>query len=124
MPLIPIPGFQSRQAPTQLLTGSFRLLCLPLRFGQPVPFLLQYAPLSYQFVPFGGQGLVLLLQLIQLVRQSLLLGAQLIGSGGQTRLFRLQPLNLGSYRGLSEALVGYARIAEGVDWTQWEEARF
>jgi hypothetical protein len=31
---------------------------------------------------------------------------------------------LGSYRGLSEALVGYVQLAEGVNWAQWEEARF
>jgi len=31
---------------------------------------------------------------------------------------------LGSYRGLSEALVGYARLAQGINWTEWEEARF
>ncbi|MGD8372534.1 MAG: FUSC family protein [Syntrophobacterales bacterium] len=31
---------------------------------------------------------------------------------------------LGSYRGLSEALVGYAQLAQGINWTQWEEARF
>ena len=31
---------------------------------------------------------------------------------------------LGTYRGLSEALVGYAQIAEGVNWTQWQEERF
>jgi hypothetical protein len=31
---------------------------------------------------------------------------------------------LGTYRGLSEALVGYVQLAEGVNWAQWEEARF
>ena len=31
---------------------------------------------------------------------------------------------LGTYRGLSEALVGYAQLAEGVNWAQWQEARF
>lgn len=31
---------------------------------------------------------------------------------------------LGSYRGLSEALVGYARQAERIEWAQWREARF
>jgi uncharacterized membrane protein YccC len=35
-------------------------------------------------------------------------------------LYRL----LGSYRGLSEALVGYAQIAEGLNWTLLAEARF
>ena len=31
---------------------------------------------------------------------------------------------LGSYRGLSEALVGYAEQAEGIDWKPWQESRF
>ncbi|MGD8994190.1 MAG: FUSC family protein [Syntrophobacterales bacterium] len=31
---------------------------------------------------------------------------------------------LGSYRGLSEALVGYVQLAQGINWMQWEEARF
>ncbi len=31
---------------------------------------------------------------------------------------------LGTYRGLSEALVGYVQLAEGINWMQWEEARF
>jgi hypothetical protein len=31
---------------------------------------------------------------------------------------------LGSYRGLSEALVEYVQLAEGINWMQWEEARF
>ena len=31
---------------------------------------------------------------------------------------------LGTYRGLSEALVGYVQLAQGINWTQWEEARF
>ena len=35
-------------------------------------------------------------------------------------LYRL----LGSYRGLSEAAIGYAQLAEGVSWALWEEARF
>ena len=35
-------------------------------------------------------------------------------------LYRL----LGSYRGLSEAAIGYARLAEGMNWAQWREERF
>ena len=35
-------------------------------------------------------------------------------------LYRL----LGSYRGLSEAAIGYAQLAEGVHWAPWREARF
>jgi uncharacterized membrane protein YccC len=35
-------------------------------------------------------------------------------------LYRL----LGSYRGLSEAAIGYAQLAEGMNWAQWREARF
>jgi len=31
---------------------------------------------------------------------------------------------LGSYRGLSEALVGYAQLTQGINWTQWREAKF
>jgi hypothetical protein len=31
---------------------------------------------------------------------------------------------LGSYRGLSEAGIGYARLAEKINWGQWCEARF
>jgi hypothetical protein len=31
---------------------------------------------------------------------------------------------LGTYRGLSEALVGYVQLTQGISWTQWEEARF
>ena len=31
---------------------------------------------------------------------------------------------LGTYRGLSEALVGYAQLAQGISWTQWREAKF
>jgi uncharacterized membrane protein YccC len=32
--------------------------------------------------------------------------------------------SLGTYRGLSEALVGYAQFAQGINWTPWREARF
>jgi uncharacterized membrane protein YccC len=31
---------------------------------------------------------------------------------------------LGTYRSLSEAGIGYAQLAEGINWKQWEEARF
>jgi hypothetical protein len=31
---------------------------------------------------------------------------------------------LGSYRGLSEAAIGYARLAEAINWPVWKEARF
>ncbi len=31
---------------------------------------------------------------------------------------------LGSYRGLSEAMVGYAPLANGINWARWQEARF
>ena len=31
---------------------------------------------------------------------------------------------LGSLRSLSEAAIGYAQLAEGINWEQWEEARF
>jgi uncharacterized membrane protein YccC len=33
-------------------------------------------------------------------------------------------LLMGSYRGLSESVVAHAKLAEGVDWEQWKEARF
>jgi hypothetical protein len=32
--------------------------------------------------------------------------------------------SLGTYRGLSEALVEYAQFAQGINWTPWREARF
>jgi uncharacterized membrane protein YccC len=31
---------------------------------------------------------------------------------------------LGGSRGFSEATIGYARLARGIDWTRWREARF
>ncbi len=31
---------------------------------------------------------------------------------------------IGSYRGLSESVVAHAKLAGGIDWTQWKEARF
>jgi uncharacterized membrane protein YccC len=30
---------------------------------------------------------------------------------------------LGSYRGLSEAAIGYGQLADGINWAQWREAR-
>ena len=35
-------------------------------------------------------------------------------------LYRL----LGSYRGLSEAAIDYAQLADGINWAPWQEARF
>ena len=37
-----------------------------------------------------------------------------------SNLYRL----LGSYRGLTEAAIGYAQLAEGIDWARWHETRF
>ena len=31
---------------------------------------------------------------------------------------------LGSYRGLSEAVVAYWKVSDGIDWSRWREARF
>ena len=31
---------------------------------------------------------------------------------------------LGGYRGLSEAAIGYAELANGINWAQWRQARF
>jgi uncharacterized membrane protein YccC len=31
---------------------------------------------------------------------------------------------IGSYRGLSESVVAHAKLAQGIDWAQWKEARF
>jgi len=31
---------------------------------------------------------------------------------------------LGTYRSLSEALVEYVQLAQGINWKQWDEARF
>ena len=31
---------------------------------------------------------------------------------------------LGGFRGLSEAMIAYARLADGVNWAQWQEERF
>ena len=35
-------------------------------------------------------------------------------------LYRL----LGSYRSVSEAAVGFAELADGIDWSEWQEPRF
>jgi len=43
-----------------------------------------------------------------------------LSSADYKNLYRL----LGSYRGLSEAAIGYAQLAEGIKWAQWQEARF
>jgi uncharacterized membrane protein YccC len=43
-----------------------------------------------------------------------------LGAGDYENFYRL----LGSYRGLSEAVVAHARLAEGIGWDQWREARF
>ena len=31
---------------------------------------------------------------------------------------------IGSYRGLSESVVAHAKVAGGINWAQWKEARF
>ena len=31
---------------------------------------------------------------------------------------------LGSYRGLTEAVLAYAKVSNGIDWSRWREARF
>ena len=31
---------------------------------------------------------------------------------------------IGSYRGLSESLVAHAKLAKGLNWAEWKEARF
>jgi hypothetical protein len=43
-----------------------------------------------------------------------------LSTAGYDSLYRL----LGSYRGLSEAAIGYAQLADGINWTPWREARF
>ena len=43
-----------------------------------------------------------------------------ISTADYKNLYRL----LGSYRGLSEAAIGYAQLAEGINWVPWREARF
>ncbi len=43
-----------------------------------------------------------------------------LSTADRRNLFRL----LGSYRGLSEAEIGSAQLAEEINWAQWQEARF
>ncbi len=43
-----------------------------------------------------------------------------LGVEDSDNLYRL----LGSYRGLSEAAIGYAQLAEGIRWERWHEPRF
>ncbi len=43
-----------------------------------------------------------------------------LGVEDYDNLYRL----LGSYRGLSEAAIGYAQLAEGIHWERWHEPRF
>jgi len=43
-----------------------------------------------------------------------------LSTADRKNLYRL----LGSYRGLSEAAIGYAQLAEGMKWAHWREARF
>lgn len=47
-------------------------------------------------------------------------GKDALRSEDYSDLYRL----LGSYRGLSEAAIDYAQIAEGIDWARWHEPRF
>ena len=47
-------------------------------------------------------------------------GKDALGAEGYNNLYRL----LGSYRGLSEAAIGYSQLAEGVNWARWHETRF
>jgi hypothetical protein len=46
--------------------------------------------------------------------------ARELGEEDYVNFYRL----LGSYRGLSETLVGYTKLAQRINWSQWEEARF
>ena len=47
-------------------------------------------------------------------------GNDALGAEDYNNLYRL----LGSYRGLSEAAIGYSQLAEGVNWARWHETRF
>jgi uncharacterized membrane protein YccC len=47
-------------------------------------------------------------------------GEAALSTADYKNLYRL----LGSYRGLSEAAIGYAQLAEGINWAPWREARF
>jgi uncharacterized membrane protein YccC len=43
-----------------------------------------------------------------------------LSTADYSNLYRL----LGSYRGLSEAAIGYAQLSDGINWARWREARF
>ena len=43
-----------------------------------------------------------------------------LGAVERENLYRLP----GSYRGLSETEINAARLAEGIDWAQWQKPRF
>jgi hypothetical protein len=43
-----------------------------------------------------------------------------LGAEDRENFYRL----LGSYRGFAEDVIGYARLARGIDWVPWQEARF
>jgi hypothetical protein len=47
-------------------------------------------------------------------------GEGVLSTDDYKNFFRL----LGSYRGLSEAAIGYAQLADAMDWRRWREARF
>jgi len=47
-------------------------------------------------------------------------GEDAFGAEDYSNLYRL----LGSYRGLSEAAINYAQLAEGINWARWHESRF
>ena len=47
-------------------------------------------------------------------------GKDELSAADYSNLYRL----LGSYRGLTEAAIGYAQLAEGVSWGPWHEPRF
>jgi uncharacterized membrane protein YccC len=47
-------------------------------------------------------------------------GKDELSAADYSNLYRL----LGSYRGLTEAAIGYAQLAEGVNWGPWHEPRF
>jgi hypothetical protein len=49
-----------------------------------------------------------------------LVGEGKLGAQDHENLYRL----LGSFRGLSEAGIGYAQLAEKINWRKWQEARF
>ena len=43
-----------------------------------------------------------------------------LSAAGQENIYRL----LGAYRGTSQALLDFAKVAGNVDWTPWHEERF